>query len=447
MINTTDKFVSHICAIIKQKFDDTVITQIKTCLVDYLGALMAGAKIAQSKNEKLVALFGEDGKSSLFGYNKKTSLLDAALINGISAHTAELDDGVISAIIHPGAPVFTALLLVAEKENVSWEDFCRGVVIGYEVSCRIANAIQPTHKAMGYHASGTCGTIGVAMGIAAMLHYSENEMKNTISCAMASSHGTLKVLEDASELKPFNVGSAVVNGIIAANMAKANYIGADDPFEGKAGFFAQMTSEVKYDELFKTDKLMIEDAYFKPYASCRYTHPAIECALQIRKEAGFDFRKVQSIVVDTYALAVKHHDHVDIPNMSSAKMSIPFATAVVFATGCAGANSFTDEYVFNEEVIELVHKIKVNPNDEYNKQFPRKSIASMVVTMDDGKVYKAYDDTPKGEPSNQMTSDEMKQKFLSSFAFANRSEENANELLNEIFSVNPNLNNIISYIR
>ena len=156
MINTTDKFVSHICAIIKQKFDDTVITQIKTCLVDYLGALMAGAKIAQSKNEKLVALFGEDGKSSLFGYNKKTSLLDAALINGISAHTAELDDGVISAIIHPGAPVFTALLLVAEKENVSWEDFCRGVVIGYEVSCRIANAIQPTHKAMGYHASGTC---------------------------------------------------------------------------------------------------------------------------------------------------------------------------------------------------------------------------------------------------------------------------------------------------
>jgi 2-methylcitrate dehydratase PrpD len=382
----------------------------------------------------------------LFGYNAKTSLFNAAVINGISSHTAELDDGVISAIIHPGAPVFTALLLIAEKEKIKWEDFCVGVVVGYESSCRIANAIQPAHKALGYHATGTCGSIGVAMGIAAMMHYSEVEMKKAMSCAMASSHGTLKVLEDVSELKPFNVGSAVMNGIVAALMAKTGFVCPNDSFEGKAGFFSQMTTEVDYDELFRNDKLVIEDVYFKPYASCRYTHPAIECALKIRKESGFSYDKIEHIEIETYSLAVENHNHVDIPNSSSAKMSIPYAAAVAIISGKADAISFTDEFLLNQEVQALTRKIKVIPNDEYNKQFPVKSIASMTVIMEDGQKIWAYDDTPKGEPSNQMTKEEIKDKFISSFRFAGRPEKDAKLLFSEICSDNPSLLNIIKFI-
>ena len=68
----------------------------------------------------------------------QTSLTTAALINGIASHTAELDDGVISGIIHPGTPVFSALLPYAQKHKIEGDNLLRGIIAGYEASVRLA---------------------------------------------------------------------------------------------------------------------------------------------------------------------------------------------------------------------------------------------------------------------------------------------------------------------
>jgi len=130
-INLTDKFIDDIYELSHAVFPDAVIHQAKRCLLDHLGATLAGARLMQAKGEKLLDFMGGSSRdASVIGFNRKIGVENAAFINGLSSHIAELDDGVISGIVHPGSPVLSALLPVAEKEQVSGKALLKGIIIG-----------------------------------------------------------------------------------------------------------------------------------------------------------------------------------------------------------------------------------------------------------------------------------------------------------------------------
>ena len=266
MNNLTDRFIDDIYALTQSTFSDALLHQAKRCLLDYLGVTIAGAAMLKNKGENLVEAFGEkEGQATLIGHNEKTSIELAAFINGVYSHVAELDDGINSGIVHPGAPVISALLPIAEQRKVTAYDLLKGVIIGYETTIRLANAIQPFHKKRGFHATGTCGTIGAAMGIAAMLNFSKSQMKTAFSAAAVSASGTLKVLEDDSELKPYNVGRAANNGILSAFMAVSSFAGPSDVLSGQAGFFSTFTDQYDLSGLsnFLDKQRSINEIYIK----------------------------------------------------------------------------------------------------------------------------------------------------------------------------------------
>ena len=144
-------------------------------------------------------------------------------------------------MIHIGASVITAVLTVAEKEKIPSENVLRGIVMGYEAAVRCARAIQPGHKMRGYHVSGTCGTIGSAMGVAFACGYDKEQLKSTLACAVSSAAGVLEIQEDASELKPYNIGRAAMDGLFAAQMGGLALPGPDDILGGKRGFLTALT--------------------------------------------------------------------------------------------------------------------------------------------------------------------------------------------------------------
>lgn len=312
MMNLTDRFIRQIQSLSQCELQESTGRYAKGCLLDYLGATLAGSRMTREKTAILMtALAGSGSGVSVIGLDRKAPVAVAALVNGISSHAAELDDGVISGIVHPGAPVLSALLPVAEEQSIDGRRLLLGIVSGYEATVRLANAIQPSHKMRGYHATATCGGIGAALGILNMTDATEETMKNAVSAAAVSAGGSLKVLEDGSQLKPFNPGHAALTAVVSVALAKAGFKGPDDVMSGRAGFLAMMADAYKEEALFpeRDQKLCIEDVYVKPYAACRYCHPAIEAALQIRGEEGICVDDIEWIRVATYRLAVDHHDH------------------------------------------------------------------------------------------------------------------------------------------
>ncbi|MDE5883227.1 MAG: MmgE/PrpD family protein [Muribaculaceae bacterium] len=449
-MNTTELFIQSLWTVRDMELTPELIHAVKRCLLDYLGVTLAGSRLQGERGKVLLEALGPGiGECSVIGYARMSTLHSASFINGLSSHVAELDDGVISGIIHPGAPVFTALLAVAEKESVGFDNFCRGVLIGYESSVRLANAIQPSHKKRGYHASGTCGLIGATLGIAAMLGYTPKQVHDSFCAAVASVHGTLKVLEDDSELKPFNIATAASDGIVAALMGQAGFEGPADPLEGQAGFFAQFSEETDYSKLYRSEgeSLHIFDVYVKPYAACRYVHPSIENALKLRLNHGIDVSQVVSIEIRTYALAVRNHDHTTVNNVSSAKMSIPFGAAVALITGSGGMGAFGEGMVRDADVSSLMKKISVVEDEECSLHFPAKSMAYMTVKMQDGTQYASLTEHPRGEASMPLSDTELIDKFKELCAFGDLSMEDTEHVVDNLFSADVNLHNILKIMR
>ncbi len=420
-MNISDQVIDLVCRIKYEEISDAALAKLKVCLVDTLGVTLAGAKDLNGKETGLLQLL-DDGSQviSPIGMSQKTSLANAILINGLSSHFLELDDGVRYGVIHPSAPLFSALIPMAVVKGVSWEQFILGAICGYETSIRLASAMQPSHYSRGYHPTATCCTLGVAVGIAVMLGYSKDEIKDAFSAACISAAGSLKVLEDVSELKPYNCAKASLMGYYAAMMAKAGFKGPHDPLGGETGFLKMMADSYDESRLLDWDGVFaVEKVYLKPYASCRHTHPEIEAAFTIRRQEGFDATKVCGIKVTTYKGVLGKHDFNTVYGESSARMSIPYSLAVALCTGRAGIEEFTDRYIQDSLVQKLTKIAVIEGDEELSRLVPDKRVAVVIVQQEDGKAFMSRVEYPKGEPENPLSEDELFAKFYSMTNHAN----------------------------
>ena len=450
----TDHFINNLRSIRKEDISPEVWHQARRALIDYLSVIIPGAKAFCQKETAYMDALGETGDATVIGLNRKSSMQTAALMNGMSAHVIELDDGHRRGALHVGATVFSALIPVAEHEHLSSEDLLYGAIIGYEATIRLACAVQPGNKLRGYHATGTCGTVGATIGIAAALGLDFYQMKSALSAAVTSAAGVLEMQEDNADLKPLNVGRAAMDAVAAACLGKARFKAPLDAIGGKRGFLKVMTDDPHTEFITDFDceaPLAIMQIYMKTYAACRHTHPAIEAALTLRPKLMDSLTcglvdSISSIEVEAYKLAVAGHDHADILGVSSAKMSMPFAVALALLKGSAGMEDFNEANVTEAEILALTRKVKVVENEELSALVPKKRASILNVIMKDGTTLSHRVDYPKGEPENPLTDKELNQKFNSLAMTSGISEENCNKVIELINHPTFNIKTLIDLL-
>ncbi|MBE7003005.1 MAG: MmgE/PrpD family protein [Ruminococcaceae bacterium] len=414
-MNDTERICNLVCELLREELPDRILGEVKACILDYLGVTFAGAReLSKELKAYLSSLSGEGGGAKAIGLGITAPAEDAAFVNGVSSHMSELDDGCRFGMVHVGAPVLSALFSLAGCIEITPDAFLRAVLVGYEVTIRLAATIQPGHKLKGFHATGTCGCVGAAAAAAVALGVPADRLKSVISAAAASASGLLEMMDDPSQMKPFNVGKAAQNGIVAARFGSLGLLGPNDPVGGRRGLFCNMAGEV-HDGWFDREdgkKYMISSAYKKPYSSCRHCHSAVEAALTIAEAPDFCSKDIERVVVSTYGLAVAGHDHTDIISASSAKMSIPYSVAAALVLKTGGAEAMTEQMVRNPSILELTNRVSVVEEPEYSEQVPAKRIAKVDAIMKNGEVFSQKVEYSKGEPENPMTRTDLENKFM-----------------------------------
>ena len=416
-MNRSTAFIDEIDQVWNSPIPESVMDRAKRSLLDYLSVTCAGTAFQKNKLEEYFNFLpAEKGAYKAIGTGKELPLKEAVFLNGLNSHALDYDDGTNSGIIHLGAPVFSLLIPLSQINDIRVEEMLRATIIGYESSYTMAVSIQPEHKARGYHATGTCGTIGATIAASYLLGFTEQERFRAFARACVAASGMLKALDDGSELKPYNVAKAALLSLTSLQLGKAGFQGHPDPLGGR-GFFKMMVGkedlELKPTLLNGTYAIM--KSYTKPYASCRYTHPAVEAAIRLRDKIKTE--DIQTIVIRTYSLAVSDHDHVEIPGSYSAKMSIPYATAAGLLYGKAGLQEFTDDAVKNKEILDLVKKVRVEADEKISAEFPGKQTAVVTITTKDETVSEQID-YPKGEPENPLTDEEFEVRYYALMKYA-----------------------------
>jgi 2-methylcitrate dehydratase PrpD len=266
-------------------------------VLDWFGCAIAGAR--EPLSEILVGEMGaagERGEATLAGRCERTSVLNAALINGAMSHALDFDDTHTLMSGHPSVPVVPAVLALAERDDRDGASFLAAVVAGIETESRLGAIMNPQHYALGFHATGTLGTFGAAAACAHLLGLDADRWAHTLGLAGTQAAGLKSGF--GTMAKPLHAGRAAQNGLFSALAARGGFVANPEVIETAQGFAATHgMPEPDGDRLSAlAGQFLICDTLFKYHASCYLTHAPIEAALKLRGE-GLRAGDVESVEI------------------------------------------------------------------------------------------------------------------------------------------------------
>ncbi|HAO39453.1 MAG TPA: MmgE/PrpD family protein, partial [Afipia sp.] len=160
MANETATLAAYVANLRYEDIPPEVLERAKALTLDFLGSAVRARREAESTPSLLamLATLGLDGKgdATVCGDAKTYTPAIAALLNGALGHSLDFDDTHADSSLHPSAPVVPAAFAVGEIVEASGRDVLTAIVAGYEVCCRLGNALDPTsHYAKGFHPTAT----------------------------------------------------------------------------------------------------------------------------------------------------------------------------------------------------------------------------------------------------------------------------------------------------
>jgi len=284
-------------------------------------------------------------------------------------------------------------------------------VAGYEVSLRLASAINPAHYRL-WHTTGTVGAFGAAAAAARTLTLDPGQTAGALGLAGTQAAGLWEVLPDAPQAKNLHPAKAAHAGFLAALLSQKGIEGPVTIFEGPQGFFSAMVPE-PVDAQKCTAGLgeawLILTTTFKNYPVCGHTMTPIEAALKLHGQ--FAPAAVETIEVEAHPVSLQVAGQPAPSDEYQAKFSIPYCVAVALLKGRVGQEEFSCQVRESREIHELLKRIRLIP-EARSDGIPGRRSARITVRVDGGKVFRASADVRKGDPEWPMTAREKRDKFL-----------------------------------
>jgi 2-methylcitrate dehydratase PrpD len=139
-------------------------------LLNFVGCALGGAHDeAMDIAVKVLTPFFGPPHAIVIGRGERPDTLNAAFLNAVSANVLEYDDTHLATVMHPAAPVASALFALAALRPVSGRELLHAFIVGVETSCRVGLGVMPTHYRRGWHITATCGIFGAAAACARLI--------------------------------------------------------------------------------------------------------------------------------------------------------------------------------------------------------------------------------------------------------------------------------------
>jgi 2-methylcitrate dehydratase PrpD len=401
----TRRLAEFLAAATYSDLPNPVTEDAKRAVLDWLGSAMAGSLEPPARMAReAVAEMGCAAASRAF-------------IRGVASHILELDDIHKTSTVHAGSPVISAALSVAERERADGQAFLLAVALGYEAAIRIGEAVNPSHYRY-WHPTGTAATFGAAAAAGSLMKLNADQMLDALGSAGTQAAGLWEFNADGAMSKHLHPGKAAMNGILAADLARAGFSGATRILEGDRGFFRAMSAA--YDEARITDRLgecwKISENCYKLHACCGHTHTAIDLAVQWRSArrrfaALRAAEDVSHVRIETYApgYAIVSNPRPRTPYQ--AKFSIAYCLAVALLDGRAGLDQFTSERISDAAVSALLDGVTVSVADDLTAKYPQAWPCRLTITLLTGETCTSEADYPRGNPENPVSTAELEAKF------------------------------------
>ncbi|MFQ5684236.1 MAG: MmgE/PrpD family protein [Candidatus Binatia bacterium] len=418
----TEEIARFVCQTRYSDVPNEVVRLSKGFVLDALGVTLAGSTEKGSRIlQAYIREMGGRAESTLFGTDLMVPAPKAALGNGASGHAMDHDDtqlstskeGVYGLLTHPSVPVISAALAVGEKLERSGKEMLLAYILGVEVECRIADAINRRHYQAGFHSTATIGSLGAAVAVAKILGLREEGIQRTLGLAASMASGLRENF--GTMTKPLHAGRSAENGVTAAQLAKRGFTAAHNILEARRGFFSAMAGG--FDQAKIVGRLghpffvQQPGISIKPYPSGSLSHPAQDLILDLVK--GYDLRAgdIEAIEVGTNSNVPNALIYPMPQTALEGKFSIPFCMAIAVLERKAGIPQFRDRKVREPKVVELMQRVTLYVDEELEALGYDQVRSRVRIKLKGGKTVEGRADVARGHPLKPMSWDELGEKF------------------------------------
>ncbi len=397
-----------------------VVSKAKLSILDTLGCCIFGASLEPVK--KLATMIGMEnsaGRATVFGMPLRTSAALAALLNGTSAHSFQLDEIHLEATLHPGSLALAAAFAMAESDQqIGGRDLVTAIVAADEVGTRVGLAAKGGMFKSGFHNQGTTGVFVAVAAAARILGLDSHQTRHAFGIAGSQAAGLMAV-QDGAMTKSFHSGRAAQSGVYAAQLAKLGYTGIPDVLEAPYGaFFSSFVDDWSESALTeglgtRWETLRIG---FKPAPASNGSITAMMAIDKIMREKKLAAKNID-IVTAYVSHNTMHHcgwpyEAERIQGVLSAQMNLRYGIAVMALERQFGVEQFQESKIRNPDILKFIDRIHVEHEPKFEAENGRFRVACrLVVRLTDGTEHESTVLYRKGSPEAPMSSEELVNKF------------------------------------
>lgn len=393
------------------KLPEAVIKKAKHHILDTLGAIICGSGLKPGRLAKQFALQqGGAPEAQVAGSQVVTTAIHAAFAMAMMAHSDETDDSHERAGMHPGCAIVPAALAVAEREGADGSRFLRGVVAGYDIGCRITQALgveNVRRRALSLHGIGS--NFGAAAAAASVMGLKEDLARYVWDYTAQQDSGKYYWVRDTDHVEKAFVfaGMGARNGVTSAILVQSGFTGVTDVFSGENNYFESHAPDANPSLLIEElgSRYEIELTDIKKFSVGAPIQAPLDALLILRERHGLTAANVQRMIArvpDDRVLIVRDRNMPDV--------DLKHVLAVALIDGdITFETSHSYERMKDPAVLEVRNRITL-VGDPALRTAKIKRGGIVEITTNDGARLREHVELVRGRPANPMSDQEIEQK-------------------------------------
>jgi 2-methylcitrate dehydratase PrpD len=381
-----------------------VVEKAKHHILDTFAAMLSGSELPPGR--VALALAKEQAgrpSATVIASSILTGPMDAALVNGVLAHSDETDDSHGPSQSHPGASIVPAALALGEELGISGQHYVRAVTLGYDVGPRLTMALGgPTFREESRRSTHAfAGTFGSAAAAGCVAALTAQQMRWMLDYASQQASGYAVWGRDIDHIEKAFVfgGMPARNGVTAALVVRSGWNGVDDVFSGTDNFFQVNAPQGKPAVLADGlgDRFEIVNTDIKKWTVGTPIQAPLDAIENLRKKRPFEADDVKEVAVRLAPSVGAVVDNRDIPDICLQHM-----VAVMLIDKTASFHAAHDKARMKDAtVLRQRSKVRYVPDAELTKLLPVR-VATVEITLTDGTRLSDRVEAVRGTPRNPM---------------------------------------------
>src|SRR5262245_50104231 len=235
----TSTLSSYMSAAKDRPLPELAAERAKRHTLDTFAAMISGSELVPGRAAiRFAKAYGGSQVATVVASNLVCGPIEAALVNGVLAHSDETDDSWPTGW-HPGCAVVPAALAVGEQFGISGSRLLRAVALGYDVGSRFWITLRSSGPQAHKSSHSLAGLWGAAAAAACAAGLNAQQMRWLIDYTAQQASGVASWSRDSEHIeKGFTFGGMPAkNGVTSTLLVHAGWTGVDDVLHGENNYF------------------------------------------------------------------------------------------------------------------------------------------------------------------------------------------------------------------